>query len=130
MGADLPKRLAPDELWEPVAPLLPSFAARPQGGGTAPRDERAAFTAVTYVLIESGEHLGRHRWKIERSIARLFGYHRLGIRYERKGSHFLGLAAALPCPATGSSWNLPRETTSQAMTKAGRRSFSHTSRGR
>ncbi|MEU6181757.1 transposase [Streptomyces coeruleorubidus] len=33
-----------------VTPLLPSFAARPQGGGTAPRDERAVFTAVVYVL--------------------------------------------------------------------------------
>lgn len=50
--------------------------------------------------IESGERLGRHRWKIERSIAWLFGYRRLTIRYERKGSHFLaflGLAAALTC---------------------------------
>lgn len=50
MGADLSKRLVPDELWEPAAPLLPSFAARPQGGGTAPCDERAVFTAVVYVL--------------------------------------------------------------------------------
>ncbi|MGQ4375009.1 transposase [Streptomyces sp. SAS_267] len=50
MSADLSKRLVPDELWELVAPLLPSFAARPQGGGTAPRDERAVFTAVVYVL--------------------------------------------------------------------------------
>ncbi|MGW4820038.1 transposase [Streptomyces sp. NPDC004227] len=50
VGADLSKRLVPDELWELAAPLLPSFAARPQGGGTAPRDERAVFTAVVYVL--------------------------------------------------------------------------------
>lgn len=50
MGADLSQRLVPDELWELVAPLLPSFAARPQGGGTAPCDERAVFTAVVYVL--------------------------------------------------------------------------------
>nr|WP_308118036.1 IS5 family transposase [Streptomyces buecherae] len=263
MDADLSKRLVPDELWRLVAPLLPSFAARPQGGGTAPRDQRAVFTAVVYVLtsgcawrhlpptfgtssatahrrftvwtevglwrrlhravldehrgpgraglyvgdrrcglyscqkggiadradpgrsqqegqqaaravrcsghparrrcvrceharqsrpqaahprhprspvppgprrrrpvklgadkayfsaehliwlrerglvariarpsIECGERLGRHRWKIERSIAWLFGYRRLTIRYERKGSHFLaflGLAAALTC---------------------------------
>ncbi|MFI1539211.1 hypothetical protein [Streptomyces anandii] len=43
---------------------------------------------------------GRHRWKIERSIAWLFGYRRLTVRHERKGSHFLaflGLAAALTC---------------------------------
>ncbi|MES4907829.1 MULTISPECIES: transposase [unclassified Streptomyces] len=32
------------------APLLPSFAARPQGGGTAPCDERAVITAVVYAL--------------------------------------------------------------------------------
>ncbi|MBZ6255463.1 transposase [Streptomyces olivaceus] len=50
MSADPSKHLVPDELWELVAPLLPSFAARPQGGGTAPRDERAVFTAVVYVL--------------------------------------------------------------------------------
>ncbi|WP_234310751.1 MULTISPECIES: IS5 family transposase [unclassified Streptomyces] len=262
VSVDLSKRLGPDELWELVAPLLPTFAARPQGGGTAPRDERAVFTAVVYVLtsgcawrhlpptfgtssatahrrftvwtgvglwrrlhralldelgargevdwtsaivdaasvrakrgsltgpnpvdrgkkgsklhvlsdaqgvplavavsganmhdslalkplmlgipavrsrrgprrprpiklradkayfsaehlswlrvrglvariarpgIESGERLRRHRWKIERSIAWLFGYRRLTVRYERKGSHFLaflGLAAALTC---------------------------------
>lgn len=50
MGADPSKRLVPDELWELAAPLLPSFAARPQGGGTAPCDERAVFTAVVDVL--------------------------------------------------------------------------------
>lgn len=50
VSADLSKRLVPDELWRLVAPLLPSFAARPQGGGTAPRDQRAVFTAVVYVL--------------------------------------------------------------------------------
>ncbi len=48
--ADLSKRLVPDELWELVAPLLPLCAARPQGGGTAPRDERTVFTAVAYIL--------------------------------------------------------------------------------
>ncbi|MCZ0984555.1 IS5 family transposase [Streptomyces diastatochromogenes] len=254
MIADLSKRLIPDELWEPAAPFLPSFAARPQGGGTAPCDERAVFTAVVYALtsgcawrhlpttfgtspatahrpftvwteaglrrrlqqavldelgargevdwtsaivdaasvrakrgsltgpnsklhvlsdaqgiplavavsganmhdclalkplirgipavpsrrgprqrrpiklradkacfsaehlawlrerglvarnarpgIEPGKRLGWHRWNIERSIAWLFGYRRLTVRYERKGSHFLaflGLAAALTC---------------------------------
>ncbi|WP_442806657.1 transposase [Streptomyces sp. NBC_01750] len=50
VGADPSKRLVPDELWEPAAPLPPSFAARPQGGGTAPCDERAVFTAVVYAL--------------------------------------------------------------------------------
>ncbi|MDO0929791.1 IS5 family transposase [Streptomyces sp. TG1A-8] len=50
MGVDLSQRLVPDGLWELAAPLLPSFSARPQGGGTAPREERAVFTAVVYVL--------------------------------------------------------------------------------
>lgn len=50
MGADLSQRLVPDGLWELVAPLLPPFNSRPQGGGTAPCDERAVFTAVVYVL--------------------------------------------------------------------------------
>lgn len=50
--------------------------------------------------IETGERLGRDHWKIERSISWLFGYRRLTVRYERKGSHFvafLGLAATLTC---------------------------------
>jgi transposase len=50
VGADLSQRLVPDGLWDLVAPLLPSFAPRRQGGGTAPLDERAVFTAVVYVL--------------------------------------------------------------------------------
>ncbi len=50
--------------------------------------------------VESKERLGRHRWKIERTIAWLFGYRRLGVRFERNGTHFtafLTLAAALTC---------------------------------
>ena len=50
VSADLSKRLVPGELWRVVAPLLPSFAARPQGGGTPPRDQQGVFTAVVYVL--------------------------------------------------------------------------------
>ncbi|MER5432372.1 transposase [Streptomyces sp. NPDC002588] len=38
--------------------MLPSFAPRPQGGGTAPCDERAVFTAVAYAL--TGGCAGRH----------------------------------------------------------------------
>jgi len=33
VGADLSQRLVSDELWEPVAPLQPSFAVRPQAVG-------------------------------------------------------------------------------------------------
>ena len=44
------RRLVPDELWELVAPLIPPFTPRRQGGGTAPVDDRAVFTAIVYVL--------------------------------------------------------------------------------
>ncbi|MFE0106844.1 transposase [Streptomyces sp. NPDC059009] len=48
--SELSRRLVSDQLWDLARPLLPPFAARPQGGGTAPRDERAVLTAVVYVL--------------------------------------------------------------------------------
>jgi transposase len=44
--------------------------------------------------------VGRHRWKVERTLAWLLGYRRLAIRYERHGNlfaAFLTLAAALTC---------------------------------
>ncbi|WP_447039874.1 hypothetical protein [Streptomyces sp. DSM 118878] len=50
--------------------------------------------------MESPEHLGRHRWKVQRAISWLFGYRRLTIRHEHKGRHFLaflGLAAVMTC---------------------------------
>jgi transposase len=50
--------------------------------------------------IESSEKLGKHRWVIERSVAWLFGYHRLSVRYDRYANHFcafLTLAATLTC---------------------------------
>lgn len=50
VGVDLSQRLVLDGLWKLVAPLLPSLNSRPQGSGTAPCDERAAFTAVVHVL--------------------------------------------------------------------------------
>ncbi|MFD6275991.1 transposase [Streptomyces sp. NPDC060209] len=62
--------------------------------------ERGLVARIAQSGIESGERLVRHHWKIERSIAWLFGYRRLTVLYERKGSHFLaflGLAAALTC---------------------------------
>ncbi len=34
-----------------MKPLLPEFAHRPQGGGTAPVDERAVFTAVVFAAV-------------------------------------------------------------------------------
>lgn len=44
------RRLVPDELWAIVEPLIPPFAPRAQGGGTAPVEARAVFTAIVYVL--------------------------------------------------------------------------------
>ena len=64
------------------------------------RRERRIVPRIARPGIESSERLGRHRWRIERSLSWLFGYRRLTVRYERKGSHFLaflGLAAALTC---------------------------------
>jgi transposase len=47
---ELSQRLVPDELWALTEPLVPGFVARPQGGGTAPKDDRAVFTAIVFVL--------------------------------------------------------------------------------
>lgn len=50
--------------------------------------------------IEPTDWLGRHRWAIERTMSWLTGYHRLNLRYERKGNYFLAfltLAATLTC---------------------------------
>jgi IS5 family transposase len=50
--------------------------------------------------VESRTTLGKHRWVIERTIAWLFGYRRLTIRYERHAHlfcAFLTLAAVLTC---------------------------------
>ncbi|UJB40924.1 transposase [Streptomyces sp. A1-5] len=58
--------------------------------------ERGLIARIARPGIESGERLGRHRWEIERSIAWLFGYRRLTVRYERKGSHFLAFSAWPP----------------------------------
>ena len=50
MDDRLSQRLVPDGLWDIVEPLIPRFDARPQGGGTAPADDRAVFTAIVFVL--------------------------------------------------------------------------------
>lgn len=51
VAGDLSSRLVPDGLWALTEPLLPKFAPRKQGGGTAPADERQVFAAVVYVLV-------------------------------------------------------------------------------
>jgi transposase len=51
--------------------------------------------------VESSTTLGKHRWVIERSIAWLFGYRRLTIRYERHAHLFCAFPPSPPCsPAT------------------------------
>jgi transposase len=50
--------------------------------------------------VESSQRLGRHRWKVERSLAWLLANRRLTIRYERRADilqAFLHLACALIC---------------------------------
>jgi IS5 family transposase len=50
--------------------------------------------------IDSSTRLGRHRWKVERSLAWLLANRRLTVRYGRRGdilTAFLHLACALIC---------------------------------
>jgi transposase len=50
--------------------------------------------------IESNTRLGRHRWKVERSLAWLLANRRLTVRYERRAdllTAFLHLGCALIC---------------------------------
>jgi hypothetical protein len=50
--------------------------------------------------VESTTWLGRHRWKVERSLAWLLANRRLTVRYERRAdilTAFLHLACALIC---------------------------------
>jgi IS5 family transposase len=50
--------------------------------------------------VESSQRLGRHRWKVERSLAWLLANRRLTVRYERRADilqAFLHLACALLC---------------------------------
>lgn len=62
--------------------------------------DRGIIVRIARKGIETSKRLGKHRWVIERSIAWLFGYRRLTIRYERKANRFcafLTLAATLVC---------------------------------
>lgn len=85
-----PRRRRPDKLHADKAYDQPELRRWVRQRGIAVRIARKG--------IESSERLGRHRWVVERTISWLCGYHRLAIRYDRKGAHFLGfltLAAAL-----------------------------------
>lgn len=82
-------------------------------GNLARLRERHITPRIAWPGVESSERLGRHRWKIVRSISWLFGYRRLTIRYERKVSQSLALLGLVASPATRSSPSSPRETPSQ-----------------
>jgi transposase len=50
--------------------------------------------------VDSRQRLGRHRWKVERTLAWLLGHRRLTVRYERRADLLQGLlhlACALLC---------------------------------
>ena len=50
--------------------------------------------------IDSSEKLGRHRWKVERTLAWLAQFRRLAIRYDRRADvhlAFTTLACAIIC---------------------------------
>ena len=50
--------------------------------------------------IDSGEKLGRHRWKVERTLAWLAQFRRLAVRHERRADvhlAFTTLACAVVC---------------------------------
>ncbi len=60
--------------------------------GIAPRIARRG--------IDSSERLGRHRWKVERTLAWLAQFRRLAVRYERRADvhlAFATLACAIIC---------------------------------
>jgi transposase len=87
-----PRRRRPDKLRADKGYDFDSHRAWLRSRGITPRIARRG--------IDTGEHLGRYRWKIERTIAWLSGYRRLTLRYERHADHFaafLCLAAPLTC---------------------------------
>ena len=58
--------------------------------------------------VESSEHLGRHRWVIERTLAWFARFRRPTVRHERRLDVLLGfhlLAAALVCLRFVERWS-------------------------
>jgi transposase len=59
---------------------------------------RAIVPRIARRGIESSERLGRHRWKVERTLAWFARFRRIAVRYERRSDIFVAfhhLAAAL-----------------------------------
>ena len=62
--------------------------------------ERGIVHRLARKGVESSKRLGRHRWQVERTMARPAGCRRLHRRYEREAEHFLafaGIARTLIC---------------------------------
>lgn len=98
------ERLVPDELWELFQRVVPKAPSRPQGRKPgklhADKAKRGIRHRIARKGVETSQRLGRHRWTIERTMARLAGCRRLHRRYERKAEHFLAftsLACTLLC---------------------------------
>jgi len=61
---------------------------------------RAITPRIARRGIDSSEHLGKHRWVVERTFAWINQFRRLAIRYERHADlyrAFIVLAAAIIC---------------------------------
>jgi hypothetical protein len=79
-----------------LARLTPTnpVPAPPRGG----RHGRGITPWIARHGVESGTRLGRHRWKVKRSLAWLLANRRLTVRYERRAdilTAFLHLSCAL-----------------------------------
>lgn len=62
--------------------------------------ERGITRRIARKGVESSQRLGRHRWTVKRTTARLVGCRRLPRRHEHKADHFLaftGIACTLSC---------------------------------
>jgi transposase len=87
-----PRRRRPDRLRADKGYDYDIYRAWLRQRGIIPRIARRG--------VDTSEKLGRHRWKIERTLAWLTGYRRLTLRYERHAdlfAAFLCLAAAIVC---------------------------------
>jgi hypothetical protein len=79
---------------------IDSVSVRARRGGTSLARSRGICPRIARRGVESSMRLGRHRWKVERSLAWLLANRRLTVGYERRANvltAFLHLACALIC---------------------------------